>query len=191
MPNSYESDHSVNHRAQHVTNCCALTLTNHDEIVRRHRHSPDPDCQSAEFANSPCLKKPLTKQLIARLSFLTERILAPVLNTSIINQFLDQFSRSLEPDIHAVLIWDGAGFHRAGDLHVPSNVTLISLPPYSLEPNPIENLWHHLRSHYWSNRFYADYDDLFDVAEQTWLAHCLNRNLIQSVCAAPFLQVRN
>lgn len=120
-----------------------------------------------------------------------EAILAPVLNTSIINQFLDQFSRSLEPDIHAVLIWDGAGFHRAGDLQVPSNVTRISLPPYSPELNPIENLWHHLRSHYWSNRIYADYDDLFDVAEQTWLAHCLNRNLIQSVCAAPYLQVRN
>ena len=73
MPNSCESDHSVNHRAQHVTNRCALTLTNHGEIVRRHRNSPDPNCQSAEFANSPCLKKPLTKQLFARLSFLTAR----------------------------------------------------------------------------------------------------------------------
>ena len=77
------------------------------------------------------------------------------------------------------------------DLQVPSNVTLISLPPYSPELNPIDNLWHHLRRHYWSNRIKADYDDLFDVAEQTWLTHCLNRNLIQSICAVPYLQMRN
>ena len=49
---------------------------------------------------------------------------------------------------HAVLIWDGVGFHRAGDLQVPSNVTLISLPPYSPELNPLENLWRYLRSHF-------------------------------------------
>jgi hypothetical protein len=28
------------------------------------------------------------------------------------NQFLDQFMRVLVPDIHAALIWDGAGFYR-------------------------------------------------------------------------------
>lgn len=119
-----------------------------------------------------------------------EAILSPVLNTSIINQFLDQFSRSLAPDIHAVLIWDGAGFHRAGHLKVPANVTLIRLPSYSPELNPIENLWHFLRSHFWSNRTYRDYDELFDVAEQTWIAHCLHHDLIQSVCAAPYLELR-
>lgn len=120
-----------------------------------------------------------------------EAILSPVLNTSIINQFLDQFSRALDPDIHAVLIWDGAGFHRASDLQVPANITLISLPPYSPELNPIENLWHYLRSHFWSNRTYRDYDELFDVAEQTWNTHCLNPGFIQSVCAAPYLELRN
>ena len=112
-----------------------------------------------------------------------EAILSPVLNTSIINQFLDQFSRALVPDVQALLIWDEAGFHRSHDLVVPDNITLLSLPPYSPELNPIENLWHHLRSHFWSNRTYRD-DDLFHTAEQTWNTHSLNESLIQSVCAA-------
>ena len=73
MPNSYEYDHSFNHRAQHVTNRCARTPTNHGQIVRQSRNSPNPKQQSAEFANSPCLKNRLTKRLIARLSFLTTR----------------------------------------------------------------------------------------------------------------------
>ena len=70
-----------------------------------------------------------------------------------INVFLlAEFSAQLAPDFHAVLIWDGAGFHTAGTLATPANVTLITLPPYSPELNPIENLWHYLRSHYWTGR---------------------------------------
>ena len=120
-----------------------------------------------------------------------EAILSPVLNTGIINQFLDQFSRSLADDVQAVMIWDGAGFHTAHDLPVPSNVTLIQLPPYSPELNGIENLWHYLRSHFWSNRVYLDYDDLFEVAESTWCKNCLNPELIKSVCAKSYTQTRS
>ena len=120
-----------------------------------------------------------------------EAILSPVLNTAIINQFLDQFSRALAPDVHAALIWDGAGFHRSGDLVVPANITLIPLPPYSPELNGIENLWHYLRSHFWSNRTYTDYDDLFEVAESTWCKNCLNPELIKSVCAKSYIQTRS
>jgi len=57
---------------------------------------------------------------------------------------------------HAVLIWDGAGFHISHKLRVPDNITLLQLPPYSLELNPMENLGHYLKSHYWSNRAYGD-----------------------------------
>ena len=66
--------------------------------------------------------------------------------------------------MHAVLIWDGAGFHTGEDVVVPSNVSLIQLPPYSPELNPVENLWHYLRAHHWSNRLYRDYDALQEEA---------------------------
>ena len=45
-----------------------------------------------------------------------EANLSLVLNTSVMNQFLDRFSRALARDVHAALIWDGTGFHRSGDL---------------------------------------------------------------------------
>jgi transposase len=115
-----------------------------------------------------------------------EAILAPYLDTPIINQFLDQFSRALPPDVQAVLVWDGAGYHRSNQLMVPDNVTLLSLPAYSPELNPIENLWHYLKSHHWSNRAYSDYDALFDAAEKAWRAVCLQPDHIQTICAAPY-----
>lgn len=116
-----------------------------------------------------------------------EAIIAPYLNTQIINQFLQQFSQSLDQDVQAVLLWDGAGYHRSKELVVPDNISLINLPPYSPELNPIENLWHYLKSHCWSNRAYQNYDELFDAAEQAWNQHCLNPLLIKSVCNAPYL----
>jgi transposase len=99
-------------------------------------------------------------------------------------------SRELKPNVHAVLIWDGAGYHTAREVRVPTNITLVQLPPYSPELNPIENLWHYLRSHHWSNRFYASYDELFDAALFAWRVVCLNDELIKTVCATPYLSKR-
>jgi hypothetical protein len=36
---------------------------------------------------------------------------------------------------------DKAGWHTSGDLVVPENLSLVFLPPYSPELNPIERLW--------------------------------------------------
>ena len=88
--------------------------------------------------------------------------LAPL--KEVINLFLGKFSEELPAGVHAVLIWDGAGYHTSGDLVVPANVSLIQLPPYSPELNPVENLWHYLRSHYWSLRVYRDYEALEEAA---------------------------
>ena len=76
-----------------------------------------------------------------------EGLLSPQLNTKIVNIFLELFSRTIPDDEHAVMISDGAGFHTSGSLAVPDKITLVRLPPYSPELNPIENLWHYLKSH--------------------------------------------
>lgn len=117
-------------------------------------------------------------------------LLSPQLNTAMVNQFLRQFAAETDPDVHVVMIWDQAGFHCAKDLQVPANMTILPLPPYSPELNPVENLWHYLRSHHWSNRAYADYDALREAACAAWQATCLNADLIQSVCCVPYLRPR-
>jgi transposase len=116
-----------------------------------------------------------------------EGLLSPQLNTKIINEFLAQFAQTLPADEHAVMVWDGAGFHTSGQLRVPDNITLVKLPAYSPELNPIENLWHYLKSHFWSNRAYQDYEDLEKAAMDAWRKAALDTELIKSVCAAPYL----
>ena len=76
-----------------------------------------------------------------------EGLLSPQLHTKIINTFLEQFSATIPEREPAVMIRDGAGFHTAKALRVPAAVTLVQLPPYSPELNPIANLRHYLKSH--------------------------------------------
>ena len=115
-------------------------------------------------------------------------LISPHANTDVMNTFLDQFSRELPGDAHAVMVLDRAGWHVSGDLRIPDNVTLVHLPPKSPELNPTENLWHYLRSHFWSNRLYETWDDLKQAAIDAWRVAVLDRDLMQTVCNAPYLK---
>lgn len=121
---------------------------------------------------------------------MTVGLISPTLNVGVINTFLEQFSRELPARTHAILIWDGAGFHTSKDVVVPANVSLIQLVPYSPELNPVENLWHYLRSHYWSLRVYANVDALEEAAMSAWRRVCLEPELIKSICAAPYVDAK-
>ena len=95
--------------------------------------------------------------------------------------FLEQFAAALAPGAHAVLVWDNSGSHTAQSLRCPANVTLVPLPPYAPELNPIENLWHYLRDHHWSDRNYADRAELESAACAAWRASCLDPATVSSV----------
>ena len=117
-------------------------------------------------------------------------LIMPELNAGVLHVFLEQMSRELPAGVHAVLIWDGAGYHTSGDLAVPSNISLILLPPYSPELNPVENLWHYLRAHHWSNRPYQDYDELESEAAKSLCTVCLDRGKVESICNAEYVRKR-
>lgn len=117
-------------------------------------------------------------------------LMSPVLNVEAVNLFLDQFARELPEGVHAVLIWDGAGYHTSSRLVVPPRVSLIQLVPYSPELNPVENLWHYLRSHYWSLQVYANYELMEEAAMDAWRRVCLVPESVRSICAAPYIDPR-
>ena len=121
----------------------------------------------------------------------TVGLLSPSINTNIINVFFEQFRKETDPNVHVVIVWDQAGFHTSKDLKVPENVTLVPLPAYSPELNPVENLWHYLRSHYWANRSYADYDDLRYAAIDAWQNAALDPEIVKSICRASYAERSN
>jgi hypothetical protein len=54
-------------------------------------------------------------------------------NTEAMNEHLKTIRAQVASGAHAVLICDGAGWHaKSKEIVVPSNITLVTLPPYSL-----------------------------------------------------------
>ena len=115
-------------------------------------------------------------------------LIAPRVDTELMSYFLGQFSAALAGDVHAVLVLDRAGWHVSKDLVVPANISLVFLPPRSPELNPIENLWHWVTSHHWSNRVHADYGSMLRSASEALGLTFADTERVKSVCAAPYLR---
>ncbi|QLH38417.1 MAG: transposase [Defluviicoccus sp.] len=58
---------------------------------------------------------------------------------------LATIGEAVTPDAQAVVIVDGAGWHKPGGrLTLPDTVSIVILPPYSPQLNPQENIWQDL-----------------------------------------------
>ena len=116
-------------------------------------------------------------------------LLLPHVDTICLNLFLETV-REEWPDERIGVVLDGSGSHRSEKVTWPKGIVPLPLPPYSPELNPVENLWHYLRAHYWSHGVYPDYDALLEVATETWRTVCMNPEKVRTICAAPYLERR-
>jgi DDE superfamily endonuclease len=83
---------------------------------------------------------------------------------------LEEISRQVAPDAHAVVVLDQAGYHRAKALagRIPANLSLLPLPPYSPELNPMELVWEDLRRRDLANRVFVDLGEVIDACCRAW-----------------------
>lgn len=95
------------------------------------------------------------------------------------NEFLADFSKTLEKNVHVVMIIDGAAWHRSEELIIPKNISLLNLPPYSPELNPIEQIWGYLKSNFLSGRIFNGLEDIFDHGVKAWRE--LSGKIIKSI----------
>jgi hypothetical protein len=111
----------------------------------------------------------------------------PEVSTAAMGLFLAELSRSLPAGTHAALVLDGAGWHVSEDLVVPANLTLIRLPPYSPELNPVERIWLYLRERYLSHRVLDGYAAVLEAACRAWNALIGEPGRLTSLTAYPYL----
>jgi len=107
-------------------------------------------------------------------------LIAPTVNTEYMNHHLQFISEEAGEAVHVVLVLDQAGWHVAKKLRVPANITLLHLPPYSPELNPIERLWAYLKSHYLSNRVYKNYKEILKAGTVAW--NKMTPQMFRSIC---------
>ena len=51
---------------------------------------------------------------------------------------------------------------------MPDNLSRLTLPPYSPELNPVENVWAYLRANKLAITVFASYDDIVDACCNAW-----------------------
>lgn len=77
---------------------------------------------------------------------------------------------------------DGAGWHQTGGrLKVPPNLTLLPLPPYAPELNPVENIWQYLRANGLSHKVWDSHDAILDDCCIAWTTLAASPHQILSI----------
>jgi len=96
-------------------------------------------------------------------------IIMPTVNTEAMNEHLKEISTQVAAGAHAVLVCDGAGWHQTGArLTVPNNISMLPLPAYAPELNPMENVWEYLRANKLCSRVWDTYEAIVAACKAGW-----------------------
>jgi len=114
-------------------------------------------------------------------------LVMPHANTEAMQQFLDRFTATIADDEHVVMVLDQAGWHDSRALSVPANVTLMALPPYSPELNPVERVWLYLKERFLSHRLHDDYEAIVNAACKAWRRLTAQAGRIKSLRTYPWI----
>jgi transposase len=118
-------------------------------------------------------------------------LVMPAANAETMSLHLTAIGRKVAAGSHAALVLDGAGYHIAAALTIPENVTLVRLPPYAPELNPIENVWEYLRGNKLAITVFDDYDDIVDKTCDAWNFFEQDPTRIASITTRTWATVNN
>lgn len=88
-------------------------------------------------------------------------LVLPYCNCDCMNVFLRMLSEAY-PNDYILMVADGAAWHKSKKLSIPSNIEIISLPPYTPEMNPIEQIWKEIRQRGFRNEVFKTLDDVIE-----------------------------
>ena len=109
-------------------------------------------------------------------------IIMPSANVEAMTEHLVEIGAQVAPGAHAVLVCDGAGWHQTGGrLRVPDNVTLLPLPSYCPELNPMENVWEYLRANRLCALVWDSYKAIVAACSSAWKFFVNDPDRIRSI----------
>ena len=105
----------------------------------------------------------------------------PEVNHIGLGKHLQELSWHVPKGRHALVVMDRAGWHRAKDLELPENISILHLPPYSPELNPQEQVWEYLKDRFLSNRVFKNYEEIVNVCCEAWSSFASEPDRIASL----------
>ena len=99
---------------------------------------------------SPATARPAVGKQIIREYTYAYGAVSPRDGAAAMNLFLKEVGQRHEGEF-ILMIQDGAPRHSPGALDIPENMMIQTLPPYSPELNPTENIWDDMREKFFAN----------------------------------------
>ena len=119
-------------------------------------------------------------------------IIMPAVNSEAMAEHLAEIARRVTEGAHAVVVCDGAGWHQPGQrLPIPDNITLLRLPPYAPELNPIELVWEYLRANKLSMVVWDSYEAILRACSDAWNWFIADPIRVASITQRSWASVRN
>lgn len=117
-------------------------------------------------------------------------LVLPTVSIDAMNKHLAEISTCVSLGAIALMIIDGAGWHRSAKLIVPDNIVLLRLPPYAPELNPVENVWEYLRGNAFGHQVWHSYDAILGACCDAWNAFMHTPDLIRSIGRRDWTEVK-
>lgn len=113
-------------------------------------------------------------------------LLLPNVNINCMNIFLKQFAKFIK-NRKALIVMDGASWHKSDKLNYPKNIRIIIQPSYSPELNPIEKLWQYIKDHTIKNKVFKTLKELEDRV--CAFIKTLTPEIIRTVCNINYIEL--
>lgn len=115
------------------------------------------------------------------------------IKSRIMNDFMQKLCEKY-PNDQIVLICDNAWWHKSQYTVIPDRLTLLFIPTYTPEMNPIEQLWREMRTAGFSNRYFKyisaveanlhttisalSPDKIKSITQREWIMTCVNLEVV-------------
>lgn len=118
-------------------------------------------------------------------------LILPTVNMEMMQLHLYEISKQVEKDHHALILMDGAAWHTTEKLILPPNISIVPLPPYSPELNPMEQLWQQLRKLKLSNTCYNNYDGIVKACVEAWNMFVGEEDNVKKLCSRKWATIES
>ena len=113
-------------------------------------------------------------------------LILPAMTAAAMTVFLNEVGRRHEGEF-ILMIYDGAPCHSPGALVIPDNMMVRTLPPYSPELNPVENIWDDMREKFFENLVFKSMIAVEDKLSEACLHYETHPKTVRSITAFPWI----
>ena len=134
----------------------------------------------------PIVKKQIVREYIYAYGAVSPKdgkadfLILPAMDAVCMNLFLAEIG-ARHKDEFLLLIYDGASCHSLGALNMPENMTTETLPPYSPELNPVENIWEEIREKFFQNVVFDSLDAVENRLSEAMVKLGSQPNVVKSI----------